>query len=318
MTQPSTDSRELLPELFHVSCPDTHRPPADGAAAGQHRLACWQWGDAAAPHVVVCLHGLTRNARDFDVLARALVQRSAGAVRVVCPDVVGRGASEWLSDPTGYQVPYYVADLLVVLGALQQRAPMQRLSWIGTSMGGLIGMVIAGQPALPLPCPIERLVLNDVGPEVEWTALVRISAYVGQPAHFDTLEQGAAALWAASPTFGPHSSEAWLALCAPMLKPAAQGGWQLHYDPAIAAPLRALTEEAVARGTIGLWQLYDQITARTLVTRGAESDLLSAAAAQAMTERGPRAQLVEFPGVGHAPTFVPQDQIDCVASFVLD
>ena len=306
------------PELFQVSCPDSHRASSDGAAVGRHRVACWQWGDGAAPHVAVCVHGLTRNARDFDVLARVLVEGSAGAVRVVCVDVAGRGASDWLVDSVGYQVPFYVADLLTVLAALQQRAPIERLDWIGTSMGGLIGMVIAGQPALPLPCPIERLVLNDVGPEIEWAALERIGAYVGQPVHFETVEQGAAALWAASPTFGPHPSDAWFALSKPMLKPAPQGGWQLHYDPAIAVPLRGLTAESVAKGTAGLWQLYDQITAHTLLTRGAESDLLSAKVARAMTERGPRARLVEFAGVGHAPTFVPRDQVDCVVSFVLD
>ncbi|MEO9101742.1 MAG: alpha/beta hydrolase [Burkholderiales bacterium] len=306
------------PQLFHVACLDAYQPLANQATSAQHRVACWQWGSNAAPHVVVCVHGLTRNARDFDVLAGALVARSAGDVRVVCIDVAGRGASDWLSDPAGYQVPFYVADLLAVLAALQQRAPMQRLSWIGTSMGGLIGMVIAGQPALPMPCPIERLVLNDVGPEIEWAALARIGTYVGQPVHFDTEAQGAAALWDASPTFGPHSSDEWLALSKPMLQPAPQGGWQLHYDPSIAVPLRNLTAESVARGTAGLWQLYDQITARTLLTRGAESDLLSSRVARLMTERGPRARLVEFAGVGHAPTFVPRDQVDCVVSFVLD
>ncbi len=306
------------PRLFHVSCPDTHLPSGARADSDRHRVACWQWGDDAAPHLVVCVHGLTRNARDFDALAGALLARGAGKVRVVCIDVAGRGASDWLSDPAGYQVPFYAADLLAVLVALQQRAPILRLSWVGTSMGGLIGMVIAGQPALPLPCPIERLVLNDVGPAIEWAALARIGAYVGRPVHFDTEAQGAAALWAASPTFGPHTDEEWLALSKPMLRPAPQGGWQLHYDPAIAGPLRSLTEESVAQGSAGLWQLYDQITARTLLTRGAESDLLSPQVARRMTERGPRAWCVEFAGVGHAPTFVARDQVDCVVSFVLD
>ena len=308
------------PALFHVSCPDARLPdaPSDAAPTTSHNIACWQWGDDAAARVVLCVHGLTRNARDFDVLARALVERSGGDMRVVCPDVAGRGASDWLPDSAGYQVPCYVADLLLVLSALQQRAPLQRLSWVGTSMGGLIGMVIAGQSALPLPCPITQLVLNDVGPQIEWGALARISAYVGQPAHFDSIEQAAEALWAASPTFGPHSPEQWFALSAPMLRRAPQGGWQLHYDPAIAQPLRDLTAESVTRGTAGLWQLYDQIDVPTLLTRGAESDLLSAEVAHAMTQRGPRAQLVEFAGVGHAPMFVASDQVDCVASFLLE
>ncbi len=308
------------PALFYVSCPDVSRPdaPGDAAPTTSHQIACWQWGDDAAAHVVFCVHGLTRNARDFDVLARALVKRSAGDLRVVCADVAGRGASDWLSDPAGYQVPCYVADLLLVLAALQQRAPLQRLSWVGTSMGGLIGMMIAGQPTLPLPCPITRLVLNDVGPQIEWAALARIGAYVGRPAHFNSIEQAAEALWAASPTFGPHTPEQWLVLSTPMLKRAPQGGWQLHYDPAIAEPLRGLTAESVAHGAAGLWQLYDRIDVPTLLTRGAESDLLSAEVAHAMTQRGPRARLVEFAGVGHAPMLVASDQVDCVASFLLE
>lgn len=310
------------PELFFVACPDAPQadaPAAGAASGGRHRVACWQWGDAAAPHVVLCVHGLTRNGRDFDVLAQALVQRAGGSLRVVCPDVAGRGRSDWLADPNGYQVPFYAADMLAVLAELQQHAPIGQLSWVGTSMGGLIGMVVAGQPALPLPCPIGRLVLNDVGPAIEWAALVRIGEYVGRPLWFDSLEAAADALWALSPTFGPHSREQWLALSAPMLKRSADGsGWQLHYDPALALPFKSATRDAMAAGEATMWQLYDRITARTLVTRGAQSDLLSAATAQQMTQRGPKARLVEFEGVGHAPMFVVRDQVEVAASFLLD
>ncbi|MEO8247742.1 MAG: alpha/beta hydrolase, partial [Burkholderiales bacterium] len=272
----------------------------------------------SAPHVVVCVHGLTRNGRDFDVLAQALVERASGALRVVCPDVAGRGASDWLADPNGYQVPFYVADMLGVLADLQQRAPIERLDWVGTSMGGLIGMIVAGQPGLPLPKPIERLVLNDVGPTIEWAALARIGEYVGVPVRFESVEQAADAMWRASPTFGPHSKEDWLALTAPMLRPAEGGGFQLHYDPGIAVPLKNVSAEAIAQGEAGLWKIYDQITAKTLVTRGAQSDLLSPGTALAMTQRGPKARLLEFEGVGHAPTFVARDQVAAVAAFLLD
>lgn len=308
----------LLPELFRVSCPDAQLAPAQDAAPGRHDLACWQWGDAASPHLVVCVHGLTRNGRDFDVLANALVSRAGGAIRVVCPDIAGRGRSDWLADPGGYQIPFYAADMLVVLAELHRRAPIERLSWVGTSMGGLIGMVVAGQPGLPLPAPIERLVLNDVGPVIEPVALARIGDYVGKPAHFDSLEQAADAIWRISPTFGPHSSEQWLALTEPMLRPAAGGGWELHYDPRIALPFKSVSPEAIRQGEAGLWQLYDQIQARTLLTRGALSDLLSRSTALAMTQRGPKARLVEFEGVGHAPMFVARDQVETVVSFLLE
>ena len=138
-------------------------------------MAYWQWGDANAAHTVVCVHGLTRQGRDFDVLAQALVERAGGALRVVCPDVVGRGKSDWLKDPMGYQIPNYAADLLALLTALKPTT----LDWVGTSMGGLIGMVVCNLAA-SVGVPVRRLVLNDVGPVIEWSALQRIGQYLGK------------------------------------------------------------------------------------------------------------------------------------------
>jgi pimeloyl-ACP methyl ester carboxylesterase len=281
-------------------------------------MAYWQWGDPRAAHVVVCVHGLSRQGRDFDMLAQALVQRASGNLRVVCPDVVGRGKSDWLKDPMGYQVPTYVGDMLAMLGQLQQQAPIGALDWVGTSMGGLIGMGIAGTPKLPLPAPVRRMVFNDVGPVIEWRSIERMKSYLGETGRFASLQQAADAMWAISTTFGPHTPEQWLALSRPMVRELPEGGLTLHYDPAIAVPVRALTREAAAQAEAALWQLYDHIQARVLITRGAESDLLSRETALGMTQRGPRANLVEFPGVGHAPTFVQQDQIEAVASFLLD
>lgn len=297
-----------LPTLNYVSCPGS----GDG-----HRMAYWQWGDAQAPHAVVCAHGLSRQGRDFDVLAQALVDRSQQALRVVCPDVVGRGRSDWLKDPMGYQLPTYVGDMLALLQQLHGQAPIRALGWFGTSMGGLIGMGVAGTPGLPLPAPVGRLVLNDVGPVIQWQALQRIGAYLGQAGRFETLQQAADAMWQISASFGPHTPQQWLALSQAMVRPLADGGFTLHYDPAIAVPFRALTEESAAQGQAALWQLYDHIQARTLVTRGALSDLLAHETAQAMTQRGPRAELVEFEGVGHAPTFVTPQQVEVAASFLL-
>jgi len=280
-------------------------------------MAYWEWnatGNPAHPHVVVCVHGLSRQGRDFDTLARALSTR----VRVVCPDVVGRGYSDWLADPMGYQIPVYAADMLALLAHLHHSAPLQTLDWVGTSMGGLIGMALCGLPDLPLPVPVRRLVLNDVGPTIEWQALQRIGQYLGQPLRFDSEQQAADALWAVSSSFGPHTPAQWLQLSRPMLRSLPDGSLALHYDPAIAVPFRAMARDAATTNEAQLWQLYNHIRARTLVLRGAQSDLLAPATARAMGERGPRAQAVEFAGVGHAPTLVAPDQVATVLSFVLD
>jgi pimeloyl-ACP methyl ester carboxylesterase len=280
-------------------------------------MAYWQWGDAQAGHVIVCVHGLSRQGRDFDVLAQGLSSRAAQPLRIVCPDVVGRGHSDWLVDPTGYQVPGYAADMLQLLAQLHAQAPVSTLDWVGTSMGGLIGMAVCGTPKLPLPVPVRRLVLNDVGPAIEWRALQRIGTYLGNTGHFESLQQAADAMWAISTSFGPHTPEQWLALSKPMVKSLHDGAFTLHYDPAISVPFRTVTQESAAQGQAALWQLYDNIRAETLLTRGANSDLLSHETAQAMTQRGPHARLVEFEGVGHAPTFVPDNQVEAVASFLL-
>lgn len=279
-------------------------------------MAYWEWnatGNPAHPHVVVCVHGLSRQGRDFDTLARELSRHA----RVVCPDVVGRGRSDWLADPAGYQIPQYGADMLALLAQLHQQAPIATLDWVGTSMGGLIGMGIAGQPGLPMPAPVRRLVLNDVGPSIQWEALQRIGLYLGQPARFDSLQQAADAMWAVSTSFGPHTPAQWLDLSRAMVRPLPDGGFTLHYDPAIAVPFKGLTREAAAAGEAALWQLYEGLTAQTLLLRGAQSDLLSRDTAHAMAQRGPRARMVEFEGVGHAPTLVAADQIQVVTDFLL-
>ena len=280
-------------------------------------MAYWSWGDPAAPHVVVCLHGLSRQGRDFDVLAQALAARSSEPLRVVCPDVVGRGRSDWLAEPMGYGIPTYAADTLALLGQLHAQAPIGTLDLVGTSMGGLIAMVVAGTPQLPLPVPPRRLVLNDVGPAIQWSAIQRIGAYLGHAGRFDSVQQAADAMWAVSQGFGPHTPAQWLALSEPMVRVAPEGGVALHYDPAIAVPFRALTEDAAKQGEAAVWRCYDQIGAETLLVRGAQSDLLARDTALAMAQRGPRARLAEFEGVGHAPTLIADDQVEAVASFLL-
>ena len=279
-------------------------------------MAYWQWGDTGNPHVVVCVHGLSRQGRDFDALARML----APHMRVVCPDVAGRGRSDWLADAAHYQIPVYAADMLAMLAQLQAQSPITRLDWVGTSMGGLIGLVVAGQPGLPLPAPVRKLVLNDVGPVVQWEALQRIGTYLGKSGTYASLEEAAAAMWSVSTGFGSHSPQQWLDLSRHMVRPAVagapDGALVLHYDPRIAQPFGALTQQAAEQGEAMLWQLYDRIEADTLLLRGAESDLLTRATAEQMVQRGPRARLLEFAGVGHAPTLVADDQRQAVAQFL--
>lgn len=292
-----------------------------GAPAGQtgapRRMAYWDWPCVAGDtgHVVVCVHGLARQGRDFDTLARALTERA----RVIAVDVAGRGRSDWLADPMGYQVATYAADLAALLMKLRADRPDLVIDWVGTSMGGLIGMAVAAQPALA----IRRLVLNDVGPVVQWEALQRIGTYLGRNPSFETEQAAIDYLASISATFGPHSAEQWRALSLPMFR-MREDRWWLHYDPALALPVKALVgmpDQAQARqivrdGEAMLWALYDAITARTLLLRGQQSDLLTEATAHEMTQRGPKARCVAFDGVGHAPTLVASDQVETVRSFL--
>jgi pimeloyl-ACP methyl ester carboxylesterase len=286
-----------------------------GTAAAPRRLAYWDWGQptpesgqAGPEHLLLCVHGLTRQGRDFEHLARAL----SPLMRVVAVDVAGRGQSDPLSNPADYQVATYAADMAALLAELKPKT----LDWLGTSMGGLIGMAFAGTPALQVVHPVRRLILNDIGPSLEFAALQRIGQYTGRPLHFADLQAGAEYLWSVSSSFGPHTPSQWMALSRHMFKADGEG-LKLHYDPAIGVAFQGLTPESTLAGEAALWQLYEGIQAQTLVLRGAESDLLSRATVQAMSQRGPRAACVEFAGVGHAPTFMTEDQVQVVKDFLL-
>ena len=302
--------------LNYVMCPGAARAvPGGEDGVTQHRVGYWEWnqtGQVDHPHVIVCVHGLTRQGRDFDVLAQALSHHA----RVICPDIAGRGQSDWLADPMAYGVPQDAFDMLVLLTQVHAQYPIAQLDWVGTSMGGLIGMAVAGTPDLALPVPIRRLLLNDVGPRLEWSALQRIGTYVGQSPRFASVEEGAAWLRVQSADFGPHTDAQWLALSEPMLRPGPEGGFVLHYDPKIAVPMQGMTQEQVVQGEALLWNLYDAITAQTLVLRGAKSDLLTAQTVQEMAQRGPKAHSVTLEGVGHAPTLVQPEQVALVKEFL--
>ena len=269
--------------------------------AGLHRMAYLEWGDPRNPNVVVCVHALTRCARDFEALARVL----CGHYRVVCPDVVGRGDSEWLADPMHYGFPQYLADMTTLIARLD----VAQIHWVGTSMGGLIGMFLAAQKSTP----VGRLVLNDAGPVVTRVSLERIATYVGVAPTFHSIDEAEAAVRAISTPFGPHSDDEWRFLTEVILRKNADGSFRLHYDPRIGEPLRAHLPDK----DLEFWEIYDAIRCPTLVVRGAESDLLTRATCDQMTKRGPKARLAEIPGVGHAPTLMHQDQIEIVRAFLL-
>lgn len=289
-----------LPRVSSVLC---------ASPAGLHRVAYQEWGDPENPRVLVCVHGLTRLSDDFRDLAQALHKD----YRVVAPDIVGRGRSGWLKDPMAYGVPQYVNDMVTLLARLN----VAQVDWVGTSMGGLIGMTLAALPQ----SPIRRLVLNDVGAKLSGEALGRIAAYVGRETEYPSRAAAHARLRVLYRGFGPHSEAQWDSLInAGLVEVPGSDCVRVHYDPAIAAPFRHHYWQASHPGQppadLELWPLFDAIACPTLVIRGAESDLLTADVLAEMTRRGPRAQAVAFAGIGHAPTLMHQDQVQVVADFL--
>jgi len=282
----------VVPRQRRVQC---------ASAAGLHRIAYREWGDAANRDVLVCVHGLSRCGRDFDNLARAL----CGRYRVVCPDVAGRGDSGWLADPMLYGIPQYVADMVTLIARLD----VEHVRWVGTSMGGLIGMALAAQK----DSPVARLVLNDAGPVIAKAALERIGQYFGADPRFPSIEAAEQVIRAVSAPFGPHTDAEWRFLTEVVVRKNADGSYRLHYDPKIAEPYRKQMPDK----DIELWTVWDAVSCPTLVIRGAQSDLLSRQTAEEMTGRGPKAELVELPGIGHAPTLMHDDQVAIVREFLL-
>lgn len=268
---------------------------------GLHRMAYVEWGDPKNPRVLVCVHGLTRNARDFDFLAKALSQH----YRVVCPDVVGRGRSNWLRVKDHYQLPQYVSDMVTLIA----RLGVDEVHWVGTSMGGLIGMALAAQA----DTPISRLVLNDVGPLISAAAVKRIGEYVGQMPEFASFKDAEQYIRLVSAPFGKLSDAQWKHLTEHVTRQKADGGYELVYDPGIAVPFR----KEMSGEDVSLWPLYDAIRCPTQVVRGAESDLLSHETCMEMGQRGPKALIAEIPGVGHAPMFLDEAQVAVVSEFLL-
>ncbi|MFO0990352.1 MAG: alpha/beta hydrolase [Hyphomicrobiales bacterium] len=258
-----------------------------------------EWGRSDAAQTILCVHGLTRNARDFDFLAKALVDRGA---RVIALNMVGRGTSSWLADPMGYVVPAYVGHVLQFLK--EQR--LDSVDWVGTSMGGLIGMLIAAGENNP----IRRLVLNDIGPFISQAALAQLKIYVGRDPLFPSLKDAESYLREIHAGFGPLSDAQWHHLVSHSVRDA-DGGLRLHYDPQIKVPYAQMAD-----ADVDLWALWEKIRCPTFLLRGSESQLLTADTALQMTATGPQATLATFEGVGHAPALMADDQIELVAGWL--
>lgn len=286
-----------VPEIKSVQCI---------SPAGLHRMFYKEWGDPENQNVLICVHGLTRVSDDFDVLANAL----SNEYRVICPDIAGRGRSDWLRDPQHYQVPQYVNDMVTLIARLETDS----VHWLGTSMGGLIGLVLASMAG----SPIRKLILNDIGPVLDPTALSRIGEYLGQMVSFATFDEASQYIRQTSLSFGTHTDEQWRKLANDVLRQNADGRWSCRYDPGLAISFKMSTSDGLRIAQKMLWAAYEAIACPTLIVRGADSDLLSRDTANAMTKRGPKAALVEIPDVGHAPTFVSDAQIAIATKFLLE
>lgn len=293
---PSTSANFPIPRMRRVQC---------ASAVGLHDVAYTEWGDPDNPRVLVCVHGLTRSGRDFDRLAAAL----SDVYRVVCPDIAGRGKSDWLADPRLYGIPQYVSDMVTLIARLDVEA----VDWFGTSMGGLIGLALAGLPG----APIRRMIVNDVGPRIEADALQRIGEYLGVHPRFATEQEGIEYLTSLSLPFGELSADEWCEINAPLLRELPEGGWTLRYDPRIAEPFKATTPELAALGEAALWRAIKTTEAEVLVVRGAMSDLLSRETVAEMMRRGRCVSQAEIAGAGHAPAFMSPRQIALARGFFL-
>ena len=265
--------------------------------SGLHAVAYAEWGDPAAERVAICVHGLTRQGRDFDALAVALVTRG---YRVICPDLVGRGRSDWLADPADYEMPQYVGDMVTLLA----RSGAAEIDYVGTSLGGMTGIHLAALAR----APIRRMVVNDIGPLLPWQALSRIATYLQKmPKSLPNWGATQAYFREVLAPYGPLGDEEWLHLAKHSVARDENGRYQLLVDPAIEKTFRP-----VMFWNVTMWQHWDAIRCPVLVLRGEHSDLLLRDVAEEMTRRGPKAKLVEFPDCGHAPALLDHRQVGTV------
>lgn len=258
-----------------------------------------EWGALDAPAVVMW-HGLARTGRDFDDIASYLAAR----YRVICPDTIGRGLSQWAKDR---ERDYCFAVYRDIAIDLFEQLGVERMRWVGTSMGGLIGLTLAADE---LKGRITHLVLNDIGPEIPQPAADRIAAYAGEPPSFPTFGEFEAWLRTIYEPFGVTADATWKLLGETGHRRTGDGRITVHYDP------RIVTHFTTHKSDLDLWDAYGAVACPTLVLRGANSDLLLRDIAEAMTRRGPKAEVVEIEGVGHAPVLDNEDQRKLVIDFL--
>ena len=264
-------------------------------------MAYREWGDPRNRDVLVCVHGLTRSSRDFDELARTLSPQ----FRIVCPDVAGRGDSDRLADPKLYTWAQYVADMVTLIARLDTEA----VNWLGTSMGGFVGMALAALAG----SPVKKLILNDAAPVIGRAALERIGTYVGKAPTFASLDDAEKYVRSISAPFGPHTDTQWRFLADTWVRRHEDGSFRPHYDTRIAEAYRATMPDK----DLEFWHIYDAVRCPTLLVRGEHSDVVSRHTAAEMARRGPKAKVAEIRGVGHAPTLLQPEQIAVVRDFLL-
>jgi len=275
------------------------QPRSAYVAAAGFEVHVTEWGDRKNPPLVMW-HGLARTGRDFDEAAEAL----ADSYFVICPDTIGRGLSSWAAKP---EIDYsYRVYGDTVLGVFDHYG-IDRLRWVGTSMGGLIGVTLA---AGRLRDRITHLVINDVGPDIPEAAIDRLASYVGAPPTYDTVAELEAWLRKNYAPFGDNSPAFWRRMTDCSMRRTDDGRVTVHYDPAI------VTQFTHHKADLDVWDAYDAIAARTLLLRGASSDVLARPVAEQMTKRGPQPRLVEFAGVGHAPTLASAAEIGLLRDFL--
>lgn len=278
-----------------IDCPD---------ARGVHKIACGQWGNPDNERVLICVHGLTRNRHDFDWIAGALM----ADYRVICIDLPGRGDSDWLGDDRDeYQLSRYVADVLVIFRELS----LQKVDWLGTSLGGIIGMVIASQ----YPHLIRRLVLNDVGASIPKSALMRIARYfAASPSRFETFAAVVQCVRQVYAPFGNLTDSQWEHLAKYAVKLTPEGDYRWHYDPEIARVFIAIAESQA--GDMELWEVWKAIACPVLLLHGENSDLLLPEIIAKMAEIR-EVDVVHFGDCGHAPALANWGQIEVVRNWLI-
>jgi pimeloyl-ACP methyl ester carboxylesterase len=266
--------------------------------SGFHRVAYDEWPGSLGAPTIVCVHGLSRNSHDFDVFAGAMSKTH----RVVCPDMPGRGRSEWLKDSNEYAFPTYLADC----AALIARLDVESVDWVGTSMGAVIGFLLAAQPG----APVRKLVVNDAGPFIPKQALAWLGTFIGADPTFESLDAMEQAIRTNSAGFGALTDAQWRTMTLYLSHQKPGGGYGYAYDPRIGDPYKQDLPD------VDLWPFWDRVACPTLILRGEHSNVLARSDAEEMTRRGPKPRLIEFAGVGHAPALMTEDQIGVVRDFL--